>query len=588
MSILPSKYVGETITVTWNFLGQIPFGQTISTPVVTISLYSGDDPSISGMALGSPSVSGADVTQKVQSGNPGAIYRLRCTVTASGGAILTETHLLAVLSNFGGTTLPFPELSLTGDLPDGFYGVPYSSHLDIAGGIQPYVTIHNIAGTSPPWLISGIAGNQVTYSGIPNTLGTITFTPEVIDFAGFRATDPQVINITATPVVVSGDLVNGVVGQIVNYTYTISGGVPPYVVTISAGALPVGTSMSTVGVVTGQYINAGISSWTVRAVDSIGQIGTLNDTNTVSVTTMLMMVNIGGANVAVIPSTTGTDWSAAIIASGGNVNNAPYITGIPNRCWGRGVAAAVPASYSDNLGVNWTLTGANVIASTYGNSRGDAVANGRLLLPAHTGNYLYSDDNGATFSTGTFAGRFIVALNSAKNNIAAFNGSVCRMSTDRGDNWNVGFTVSNFTTTSGGCSGSDLVSYYWGAQNPVGSVPKLIKASPGDVAETIVPLPTLTGATYVNSFAFGNGVKVIGTDNGKIAYDNGSGFVDSGTTLPNGVRQIFWTGTHFLAISQPIGAGNGQVYYSANGQTPWTAAPMTPRQIYSIGFARLV
>jgi len=67
----------------------------------------------------------------------------------------------------------------------------------------------------------------------------------------------------------------------VTFSYTIVGGVPPYVVTISSGALPTGLTMDTDGDVTGTFSAAGTYNWVVQVVDGDGEVATHPDSATV-------------------------------------------------------------------------------------------------------------------------------------------------------------------------------------------------------------------------------------------------------------------------------------------------------------------
>lgn len=73
------------------------------------------------------------------------------------------------------------------------------------------------------------------------------------------------------PLVVAGDLPDGVVGDTGSYQYVVSGGTPPYDVEVVSGVLPPGASMNTMGLVEYSYTTRGSYSWVVSAMDSIGE-----------------------------------------------------------------------------------------------------------------------------------------------------------------------------------------------------------------------------------------------------------------------------------------------------------------------------
>jgi hypothetical protein len=68
----------------------------------------------------------------------------------------------------------------------------------------------------------------------------------------------------------SGDLVDGDVGDTGTYAYEGAGGVKPYTFTIDSGSLPPGATLGTDGVVTFDYSSPGLFSWVVKMVDSSG------------------------------------------------------------------------------------------------------------------------------------------------------------------------------------------------------------------------------------------------------------------------------------------------------------------------------
>lgn len=79
------------------------------------------------------------------------------------------------------------------------------------------------------------------------------------------------------PISISGDLPDGFAGDPVTYSYTASGGVPPYTFSIISGALPTGLTMDASGEVSGTVTAAGTYSWVVGVEDSVGQTATLVD-----------------------------------------------------------------------------------------------------------------------------------------------------------------------------------------------------------------------------------------------------------------------------------------------------------------------
>lgn len=88
----------DTRTVYFNFTSNLAVGETISTQVVTASVFSGTDANPSAIISGSASASGAEVSQKITGGVTGVVYTLLCTITTSAGQTLTIAAYLAVMT----------------------------------------------------------------------------------------------------------------------------------------------------------------------------------------------------------------------------------------------------------------------------------------------------------------------------------------------------------------------------------------------------------------------------------------------------------------------------------------------------------
>lgn len=110
---------------------------------------------------------------------------------------------------------------------------------------------------------------------------------------------------------ISGSSPVGQVGSSADFTYTITGGVPPYQATISKGALPSGRKMDASGHITGTFLDGGSFSWTVKVTDAAGTVVTLDDTQTVQYRTLRLQGTL-------IPGAVGTPYSSALTIVGGN------------------------------------------------------------------------------------------------------------------------------------------------------------------------------------------------------------------------------------------------------------------------------
>lgn len=93
------KLAGETVKKEFDFTSRLALGETISTAVVTASVYSGTDASPSAIISGSAAISGAKVTQALAAGTLGVTYLLLCSITTSTSQTLKLGGLLTVVSD---------------------------------------------------------------------------------------------------------------------------------------------------------------------------------------------------------------------------------------------------------------------------------------------------------------------------------------------------------------------------------------------------------------------------------------------------------------------------------------------------------
>jgi hypothetical protein len=276
---LASKLIGETITLEYDFQSEMRFGETLDPPYVasvTVTVFSGVDPDPSMILTGPVTVVGTSVFTDVTAGLGGVIYTIAFHAAGSSGAVYRAVRRMAVLTDAGSyVTSSVP--TLTGTLPDGIVGAPYSAALQISGGYAPYTPVGLIVG-APAWMGFTVVGDELICAGTPDEpAGTsYSFSPQILDSALTPATSPQDINITR--IVTSGDLLGGVVGDTGTYQYTSVGGTAPYTYSIIAGALPDGASMDSAGLVTYTYTTPGSFSWTVLGTDANGVTSPLPDT----------------------------------------------------------------------------------------------------------------------------------------------------------------------------------------------------------------------------------------------------------------------------------------------------------------------
>lgn len=95
--VLAPKFAGVTEFIQFDFRSSLSAAETIVTQVVTASVYSGEDPSPSGIISGSASATNTVVFQLITGGVAGVIYDVLATVTTSLGQTLQLAGYLAVV-----------------------------------------------------------------------------------------------------------------------------------------------------------------------------------------------------------------------------------------------------------------------------------------------------------------------------------------------------------------------------------------------------------------------------------------------------------------------------------------------------------
>jgi hypothetical protein len=224
-------------------------------------------------------------------------------------------------------------------LPVATVGSAYSQTLAPSGGTAPYSAFTLTAGTLPAGLTLSSAG---VLSGTPtasNGAG-VSLTIRANDAFGCQGTQTitfkvcPVIGLTPTTLTVPS------VGSAYSQSITGTGGATPYVYAITAGAIPAWATFNTsTGALTGMPNSVTAASFTVRATDANGCIGTQAYTVTPVCPTMTI-------TTASLPfGTVGSVYSQALGATGGST---PYVWTL--------AAGTLPAGL--------TLSGGGVVSGT--------------------------------------------------------------------------------------------------------------------------------------------------------------------------------------------------------------------------------
>jgi uncharacterized protein YhjY with autotransporter beta-barrel domain len=263
------------------------------------------------------------------------------TIGATDSLGNTGSHAYSV--NIGTASLTVTPASL----PNGTQATAYSQTLTASGGIGPY-TFTLTAGALPAGLTMNAAG---VISGTPTGSGASSFTVGVTDSIGNTGSRAYAVNIgTASLTVNPASVPVGTLGSPYSQTLVGTGGTGPYTFSLFSGALPAGLTLSSSGVISGTPTSGGASSFTVRAVDTLGNVGT-----------RAYGINIGTVSLTVNPATlpaivSGHPYSQTVTASGGT---APYVFAI--------TGGALPPGLTLNAAtgvISGTPTGSGVASFT--------------------------------------------------------------------------------------------------------------------------------------------------------------------------------------------------------------------------------
>lgn len=96
--VLDELISGETRSITFPFADRMSTGETIVSCGVTATVHSGTDPTPAAVIVGTPAISGTNVTAQVTSSLPGTVYGLTAGATTSTGQVLKKQAYLTIVS----------------------------------------------------------------------------------------------------------------------------------------------------------------------------------------------------------------------------------------------------------------------------------------------------------------------------------------------------------------------------------------------------------------------------------------------------------------------------------------------------------
>ena len=244
----------------------LPSGTANVTYSATLSASGGTPPYTWSLSAGSLSAGLALSTSGVISGTPTTAGSSTFSVQAadSGGQKASQSFSLSIAA----ATAP---LSITTtSLANGTVGTVYSAALTASGGVQP-CTWTLASGQLPAGLTLSASG---LISGTPTTAASSTFTLQVVDSSGQKASQSYTVSIAGNSTsdsIITNSLSLAYIQQPYSAALTASGGTAPYAWSVTSGSLPSGLGLnSTTGQLSGTPTQGGNSLFTITATDSVG------------------------------------------------------------------------------------------------------------------------------------------------------------------------------------------------------------------------------------------------------------------------------------------------------------------------------
>jgi uncharacterized repeat protein (TIGR01451 family) len=216
--------------------------------------------------------------------------------------------------DFGFQCAPIVLTSTPAPLPDATIGVAYPGGMINVTGATGTVTFAVTTGSLPTGLSLNLSGG---ISGTPTlSAASSSFTITATDAVGCRGSSTFAINVGCPAITVSPTTLPSIsVGVAYSQALTATGGIAPIAWTVSTGTLPLGLSLSATGVISGTPTQSGTATFSIKATDAAGCLGTASFTVTAACPVL-----------AVTPSTlpearVGTLYSQLLSVAGGR---APY------------------------------------------------------------------------------------------------------------------------------------------------------------------------------------------------------------------------------------------------------------------------
>jgi uncharacterized protein YhjY with autotransporter beta-barrel domain len=322
-------------------------------------------------------------------------------------------------------------------LPNGSQGVAYSQTVSASGGTGPY-TFAVTSGALPSGLTLNAGSGAI--SGTPTGSGVSNFTIQATDTVGNIGNRGYALNIgTSTLTVNPTSLPNGSSGVAYGQTVIASGGTGPYTFAVSSGALPAGLVLNAAsGAISGTPTGSGLSNFTIRALDSVGDIGS-----------RAYAVNIGTSTLSVNPAglpngSAGIAYSQTVTASGGTgpysfaVTSGALPTGLVLNAGSGAISGTPTGGGLSNFTIQATDSVGNIGSRVYALNIGTSTLSvNPASLPNGSTGIAYSQTVTASGGTGPYS--FAVTSGSLPTGLVLNAGSGAISGTPTGSG------VSNFT-----------------------------------------------------------------------------------------------------------------------------------------------
>lgn len=255
-------------------------------------------------------------------------------------------------------------MTTTSPLPPGLVGSNYSQSMTATGGKAPYTWA---ADSRAPGLSFSSTGQ---WSGTAASAGIFSFTIQVADSNGARATGLFVLTISpTTPVTITtaSPLPSGNVNSSYSQPIVASFGTPPYTNwTVISGSLPPGLTLNSAGILTGTPASSGTYNFKVQVTDTAGvtasaqfQLSVNGAKLAIATPSPLPSGQVNSSYSQALSATGGTPpytWASFSVIPGLTLSSTGVLSGIPTTPGTNSITVQVTDSASANASAVFQLT----------------------------------------------------------------------------------------------------------------------------------------------------------------------------------------------------------------------------------------